>query len=220
MKVAIKNFFRNKMVNLTVKSVERFTKPTEIHCFNFYKNSPSDYSEQPQLSKNIITHYYKTKYVNPENKSYDHEDSRMTSGVENRDNVCYFSEGLNIIIDYFRDDNEPLLILSEDHFFTLGITLMELSFNRFTLAYAPWDEELDANASILCVVPSAVQHLFPIPEHGLPVERHLKEYLITKLLPEERFKLNTRKHSNYFGDGVYTNSSKEMEEWLTKANII
>ena len=220
MKVAIKNFFRNEMVNLTAKSVRHFLPGSEIHSFNFYKHAPSDYSTQPIIDKDIVQHYYQTKFVNPVNKPMDHEDSTKTSGYENRDNVCYFSEGLNVIVDNFRYSMDKLLIISEDHFFTTGETIKDLIDNDFTIAYAPWDEELDANASIICLKPGMVNLFFPIPENGEPVERHLKTHLVNRVPVENRFKIKTRKHANYFNDGKYTNSSKEIRSSLEQAGIL
>lgn len=215
--VVFRNFFRNKMVNLTAKSIQHFIRGAEFHCVSFYKESPDEYKSQEPLLPHIKETLVKTKFVSG-NDIQDHEDNSKTSGFQNADNVKYFAEGYNHIIEMFKDTNEKVLILGEDHFFTTGMVLSELYFNDFNLAYAPWDSDDDANASIICLRPAAVKHLFPIPEYGAPIERHLRDHLVSKT--NNRYKIQRRKHINYFGDGKYTNSSAEMERELKKARII
>lgn len=148
--VVFRNFFRNKMVNLTAKSVKHFIPDAELYCVSYYKNDPSVYDDQEPLDKDIQQFLLRTKYVN-EGAIHDHEDSTKTSGYQNADNVKYFVEGYNDIIKLFADVVEKVLILGEDHYFTTGAVLNELQNNDFHLAYAPWDTDNDANGSILCV---------------------------------------------------------------------
>lgn len=215
--VVFRNFFRNKMVNLTAKSVKHFIPDAELYCVSYYKNDPSEYDDQEPLDKDIQQFLIRTKYVN-EGAIHDHEDSTKTSGYQNADNVKYFVEGYNDIIKLFTDVVEKVLILGEDHYFTTGAVLNELQNNDFHLAYAPWDTDNDANGSILCVRPARVKHLFPIPERGPCIEAHLRDQLVLRV--PNSYAIKNRKHANYFGDGKYTNSSVEIEQELKKANII
>lgn len=214
--VVFRNFFRNRMVNLTAKSVRHFIPTAKFYCISFYKNDPSEYDQHEPLT-NIIEVRVQTKYVN-EGAIQDHEDSTKTSGYQNADNVKYFVEGYNVILDMFKTVEEKILVLGEDHYFTSGKVLEELISIDFDLAYAPWDNDLDANGSILCMRPSKLSHLFPVAEQGPSIEAHLRNELISKV--DNRYAIKHRKHVNYFGDGKYTNSSGEIERELEKAGIL
>lgn len=205
------------MVNLSAKSIKHFMPDAEIYCLSLYKHNPSEYDDQEPLLPFIEEFREPTKFVNS-NSVMDHEDSTKTSGFQNADNVKYFVEGYNLILKKFKNFNKKILILAEDHFFTTGAVLNELYVNRFDLGYAPWDDNTDANASIICLRPSAVDHLFPMAEYGPPVERHLREQLVLRV--PNRYMIKNRKHANYFGDGKYTNSSAEIERELIKAGIL
>ena len=215
--VVFRNFFRNKMVNLTAKSVRHFIPNAEIYCFSFYKKDPSEYDTQEPLDPSIEEFRIQTKYVSS-NSVTDHIDSTKTSGFQNADNVKYFVEGYNVIVERLKHIREKVLILGEDHFFTTGAVINELLDNEFDLAYAPWDSHDDANGSVICLKPSEVNHLFPIPENGPCIEAHLRNQLVLRV--PNNYKIKHRQHANYFGDGKYTNSSVEIEQELKKANII
>lgn len=189
----------------------------KVYCVSLFKNDISDYDNEELLDPSINISYFKTKFVST-NSVQDHKDSTKTSGYQNCDNGKYFAEGYNLIFEMFKEVDEKVLMLSEDHFFTNGSTLNELNSNEFDLAYAPWDSDNDANGSILCVNFFKLKHLFPLPITSEPVERYLQSCLVGKV--ENKHKLSTRKHSNYFGDGVYTNSSQQMMVEMKKAGII
>lgn len=205
------------MVNLTAQSIRHFMPDVEIHCISFFKECPCEYDLQPPLMPYIKEYKFQTKYVSG-NDVLDHVDNSKTSGFQNADNVKYFTEGYNTAMNIFGHVEDKVLLLAEDHFFTTGKVLSELYLNDFDLAYAPWDSYDDANGSIMCLRPAKVKHLFPIPESGPPIERHLRDCLVSKV--SNRYKIENRFHANYFGDGKYTNSSVEMEEEMKKAKIL
>lgn len=206
------------MVNLTAQTVKHFIPSATFHCVSFFKKNSSEYDHQEPLLNYISNEFIQTAYVNPENKPHDHIDNKMTSGFENKDNVKYFTEGYNYFFRQFKDLDEKILILSEDHFFTSGKTLEEITTNEFDVAYGPWDLEDDANGAILCLNFAKVGHLFPLPETGPSIEQHLRLNLIQKA--SKPYKITTRKHINYHGDGVYTNSSETIKEEIQKAGIL
>lgn len=218
--VIFRNFFRNKAVNLTASSVRAFLPEAKFYCYSFYKHSKEEYAFQDLLNPYINVKYLATKYINPANKPLDDIDSTKTSGYQNADNVKYFVEGYNAIYQDFKDEKEKVLIIAEDHFFTNGATLKELVNNEFDLAYAPWDNLTDANASILCVRFANLKNIFPIQEYGPPIERHLQETLVYKVNLDKRYIIKNRKHADYFGDGMYTNSSAQIKDELVKAGIL
>jgi hypothetical protein len=223
--IAIKNYFRNKMVNLTAQSVTHFIPKCNVYCFSLYKNTEDEYATEEPLLPYITQLYCKTKYINNTGKLQDHIDETQTAGYAHPDNVKYFTEGFNIIQQYFfqKNINDKVLILAEDHFFTTGAVLNELTSHDFDLAYAAWDgaDELDANGGILCIKPVTLSELFPLSEEpGQIIEHRLSSCLIRKVSPERRYKIKNRKQINYFGDGLYTNSSVKIKEELIKAGIL
>lgn len=211
------------MVNMTAKSVKHFLPEAVIHCISLYKDKSTDYNDSEPLLPFITNHFRKTKYVNDTGKPQDHEDTTQTAGYAHVDNVKYFTEGYNLAFEIFKNEDQKVLVLAEDHFFTTGAVLRELTENDFSLAYAPWDHpsEKDANGSILCFRPRRVNHLFPIPEDGGQIIEHrLAQSLILKLPENELYKIKNRKRIDYFGDGMYTNSSADMRKALVEAGIL
>jgi hypothetical protein len=220
--VAFRNFKRNRMINLTATSIRQFLPNIKIHCFTLYKQNISEYNEQEPLHNYIIEHSSQTKYISPIDV-HDSSNYGTTSGFGNINNGMYFCEGYNLIIDYFKDINEPILILGEDHFFTNGETLNELVNSDYDVAYGDWDSwpgHLRANGSILCINPNKVKHLFPVLEVAGSIEDQLGEFLL-KHIPQDRLhKLSTREALNYHNDGCYTNSSEEMISEMKKVGIL
>jgi len=219
--VVYKNFFRNRMVNLSKKSVQHFLPNAQFHCISLYKQNMEEYNGQDLLDPDIAETFAKTQIVLQHDKPMDHIIDSMTSGYASPENAAIFSEGYNLIMEKFKDVDEKVLILAEDHFFTTGAVLKELDENDWDLANAPWDNDNDGNASILGIRPKRMQHLFPIPERsGLIVEHHLARYVIHKVDPARRYIIKNRRHINYFGDGIYTNSSERMKQLMEAAGIL
>lgn len=222
--IVFRNFKRNKMVNLSARSIKYFMPNIEIHCLSLYKESYVEYEEQEKLLPFIKEFSAKTKYIS-KNPIQDHEDSTKTSGYANPDNAKYFSEGFNLIQQKFKHRDRKLLILAEDHFFTNGATLKELDENNWHVAYASGyagDGLHQANGSILGLNPLRINHLFPLKEnYNGTIEDSLGTQLISKVKTRSNlYLIKNRKWIDYCGDGIYTNSSAQMEEELRKAGII
>lgn len=217
--IVYRNFFRNKMVNLSLKSVRKFLPDVKVVCVSFFKEDTIEYDDQEPLDPSIEVHYFKTAFVS-NNSVQDDIDSTKTSGYQNADNGKYFVEGYNAIHSFLKHLDEKVLMLSEDHFFTTGDTLKELQSKDFDLAYAPWDHDHDANGSIVCVNFANLSHVFPIPIVGMPIERLLQNYLVSKVSPDRALKMSYRRHIDYHGDGIYTNSSEVMRTEMEKAGIL
>lgn len=221
--VGIKNFRRNAMVNLTALSVRHFLPNAQIHCFTLYKNSMQEYDGQQPIHPWIYHHVGRTQFVS-NNPCHDHVDERMTSGYANPENGAFFTEGYNIMHHVFREMDEPLLMLAEDHFFQTGATLRELLENDWDVAYADGDspDASKANGSILGIRPARVTQFFPMPCHlGLPaIEWVIGGHLLRNIPGDRLHRLSTRKWIDYCGDGIYTNSSEVMRQELQKAGIL
>jgi hypothetical protein len=220
--VVFRNFRRNKMVNLSATSIKHFMPEIPIYCFTFYRNSMQEYNEQPKLLPFIIEITCNTKYVS-KNNNHDDKDPRKTSGYANPDNGKYFLEGYNLIQNRFKNKDEKVLILAEDHFFTTGKVLKELNENAWNVAFASgYSREANANGSILGINPSKVNHLFPLNESAKgTVEYLLTNQLIKKVKTKSNvYQIDNRKWIDYCGDGKYTNSSEEIEEEMKKVGII
>lgn len=222
--VAFKNFKRNRMVNLTATSIRHFLPDASIHCVTLYEHDwDAEYADQEPLHDYIEETLAATKYVS-DNTVHDDVDDTKTSGYANANNGVFFVEGYNLIYSLFEDVDEPVLILGEDHFFTTGETLKELVESDYDVAYADWDsydDYLRGNGSILCIVPSKVKHLFPMPEiPNVSIEWLLGGTLLKGTAPDRLHRLSTRDALNYNGDGVYTNSSETMIKMMKEAGIL
>ncbi len=217
--VCFRNFYRNKMVNLSAKSIKHFLPKASIYCVSLYKESYEEYDNQEPLDNYICKIAAQTKYVNKNPDAvHDHVDTTKTSGYAHPDNGLWFSEGYNIIYNIFKDYNEPVVMISEDHFFTSGAVLREIVENEYDIAYASGDRDVNANGSLLVINPQKVKHLFPLPEVRLPIEALLEQHLVTQV--PNRYSIKHRKWIDYCGDGIYTNSSEDMIREMKAAGII
>jgi hypothetical protein len=148
-------------------------------------------------------------------------------------NGYYFTEGINKIQALTRD-SEKVLILDEDSFFTTGRTIQFLLDNNFDLACGYWPAPpgnaltyserppFELNASIIAINSKNVNKLFPIVEKEEYVEILLGHELFTKVREISNsiiFELQTRRYTDYGGDGLHTNNIETIKEELTKANI-
>jgi len=217
--VCFRNFYRNKMVNLSAKSIKHFLPRANIHCVSLYKDTYDEYKDQEPLDNHIINIVAKTKYVNKNPDAvHDHVDTTKTSGYAHPDNGLWFSEGYNIIFNIFKQYDEPVVMLSEDHFFTTGAVLREIVENSYDIAYASGDRDINANGSLLVINPQKVKHLFPLPEVRVPIESLLETHLVSRV--ENRYSIKHRKWIDYCGDGIYTNSSADMIREMKASGII
>lgn len=195
--VAIKNFKRNEASTLVAKSVKYFLPNIDIYLFNLYKDEINLDKIEKDLFKDIFN--YETKYV-------------LGPGEFSPNNGFYYSEAYNLIYDKFKDYNGKLLILDENHYFTNGNTLKELTDNEFDIAWAFWCIDMGeyVNASIFCMNPSKMIS-FPIPEIYMGIETLLKTYVMEKHNHLIKYELKNRNCDNYFGDGSYTNNLDKMK---------
>jgi len=221
-----------------MRSVRYFLPDAEFYCVSFFKNSKDEYDKEEPLDPCIKNTYLQTGYVINEDKPTDHPDDELTSGYANYNNGVVFAEGYNAIYNLFKDSEEKVLILAEDHLFTSGAVLKELVENDFDVALAPWD--CGYNGSILAFRPSKVHCAFPIDVKN--PQPHVEALLIgmfgnhtltikvedgyrgvlkagakpTPAYPFEIYLMKNRYHLNYFGDGFYTNSSEKIKKAVDK----
>lgn len=205
------------MVNLSIKSVKYFIPDAKVICVSLYEHSIEEYRDQPPLEGVDFSFCAETKFKKDNSRPLDFDG--QTSGFGHPLNASFFSEGFNIAISMLKDVEDKVLLLNEDHYFTTGKTLQLLAENDFTIAYANWDSPQSVNASIVCLKPNSVAHLFPISEVSTSmVETHLYTEIASKI--KDKYIIPTRYHTNYFGDGNYFNSSQRIAEDLAKAGIL
>lgn len=210
------------MVNLSALSVKHFLPNAQIYCYTLYKQDMSEYDNQEPLHDFITQFTGPTKYVS-KNQVHDHVDTTKTSGYAHPDNGAYFTEGYNVIFNQFCDFDKPLLMLSEDHFFTTGATLKEVVDTDWDVCYADGDssDASKANGSILGIVPIKCLPYFPLPETlGVPIEWMIGGNLLRHIDPARLHRLSTRHWIDYCGDGMYTNSSEDMINMMKAAGIL
>lgn len=241
--IYFRNYFKNKTLNLTVKSVRYFMPNAEINCVCFYDKDVSEYDNFEKISgvDNII--YKKTSYPNdtnlPSEMSPELSKNQKTSGSMSSRNLKIFTEGYNTIFNEIKNRDEKVLLLTEDHFFTNGETLKELFNSDFSLAYARFGKGVHTikqndrflpNACIICFLPKKVEHLFPLSLDAIKfdpkdpwagaIEIHLKKTLIDRVKLNELHIISTRNHANYMGDGLLTNDYLDIENRLKNCGII
>lgn len=211
MKIAIKNFLRNEDSNLTALSVKHFIPDAEIYLFNLNKGNINHDNLTINLYKDIID--IQTKYL-------------LGQGFRSHNNGFYYAEGFNIIHNYFKDLDDKLLILDENHFFTNGNTLKEIQENDFDIAGGVWCSDNNEtimnnnnNASCICINPYKIKHLFPLPE----IKEYIEDLLSNYLFIDNNLKyyiIKNRFFTNYFDDGMYTNDVNDMKNMMKINNII
>lgn len=200
---AIKNFNRNEASNLVAISIKHFIPDAEIYLFNLYVDDINLNDIDINLFKKIES--FQTKYI-------------LGDGCYSPNNGFYYTEGFNIILDYFKDRDDKLLILDENHFFTNGNTLNELINNNFDVASSIWGE-MGPNASCICLDIQKTKNLFPLPEKKSFIENILQEQLMNKknLI---YYNITNRQSEWYHNDGVWTNDVNVMKTMLKTCNII
>lgn len=211
MKICLINFFRNRICNLTIASIKYFIKDADIYVVNrFLINSNKNKEKYNELEKLNIKEdhifYDETKLENTGTSYY------------SSNNGALFSEGYNLAYEHFKDLDDKLLMLCEDHFFTNGSTLAELEKEDFIFAYAPTESEI--NGSILCINPIKMKNYFPIPiVYGDTVERFFRNHFLTGETGKFHI-LSTRKVWDYCRDGFCVNDEKIIALHLIKAGIL
>ena len=204
----IKNFYKNKNCSLVAKSIKHFCNH-KIYLFNIYFNDINHENLDKTLFEEIIDK--KGKY-------------NFESGSGSKVNGFYFTEGINLIVDYFKHLNDKVVILDEDHYFSNGNTIKELETNNYDLAWAHWpspsNHPEDVAGNIISLNPKNTTHLFPLPEKMEYIETILREELLYKMENKKTYKIKNRNYVDYFNDGHFTNSAKEIEDSMIRVGII
>jgi len=224
----IKNFKRTKDCILTIKSIRHFCN-NEINVLHLFNESIDEYKVSSELSLNeeimdmgVIQHFGKTKYNNITLQI-------SVPGNPGPANGLYYSEALNYCFAMFKQQNKKVILLDENHFFTSGETIKFLLNNDYDFAYGTWgnpfhydrDENDMPNCSLLGINFFNLKHLFPIQERFMFCEPLINQEILTKITDKSRiFKIPTRVHHNYCGDGFYTNDYDQMYDALQKSGIV
>lgn len=214
--VFFKNFNRTERTLLSIRSVRYLFPDIDIRCLNLFLESEHEYDEYASSFNDMNVKIFFDK------KTYNFE----TNGFYSMNNGFYFTEGINKIFNLTKNE-EKVLMLDEDSFFTTGETLRFLLENDFDLAYGTWPSPEpngyeQINASIICLNCFKLKTLFPIPEKQEWVENLLGRELHNKCveLGYKTVKIPTRDYINYGGDGIHTNNIEEIKTEMRKANMI
>lgn len=199
MKYFLKNFYRNSVANLTIRSIKHFRPDAEIFVMCLTKPGKTYEGQEELLVPPTHVFYRPTKFFD------------IGPSVANIYNNVFFSEGYNLIYDIVKNMDDKVLLLAEDHFFTTGATLNELEEASFHVAFAGWNT--GANGSILAIVPSKLKHHFPISEAKACVEGVLGDWC--RKIPHHHV-ISTRYELDYHGDGYYANTYDEIVPAIKK----
>lgn len=223
MVVFFKNYNRTDRTLLSIQSVRYLFPNIDIRCLFLYDNSADEYiynnSTQIELLSRLDVKLF-----------FDKKKWYFGPGGFSSNNGYYFTEGINKIQALTKEE-EKVLIVDEDTFFTTGQTIQFLLDNDFDLACAYWGTyepviysrrpSLEINGSILCVNSKKLNDLFPIVEKGEYIEILLGHELYEKCI-DKGFKvvtIPTRNFQNFHGDGCWTNSIDVIRNELTLASI-
>jgi hypothetical protein len=219
MKIFFKNYKRTDRTLLSIQSVRFLFPDIKICCLNLYDVSQDEY-------KNDIVNFNKWNV----DLFFDKKKWNFGPGTYSSYNGYYFTEGINKIQALTKND-EKVLIIDEDTFFTTGETIKFLLNNDFDLACSHWRSpepviydrrpKFELNGSIICINSKKLNELFPIIEQAEYIEILLGHELYEKCIDLE-FKvieIATRHGQNFFGDGCWANDIEKIKEELTKANI-
>ncbi len=207
----IKNYHKNINSFLTAKSIKYFDNNHKIYLLNIYKDSPNLNDIDTSIFENIFN--FKAKYD-------------FGTGDGSPANGYYFSEGINHAQRCFKDTEEKIVVIDEDHFFTTGKQIKDLEDNEYDLAWAYWmapppSSDRDVSGAIISFRPKKVDFLFPLPERMQYIEHLLRQEFLDKLPNHlKSYKMKFRNHGDYHGDGKFTNDYKIIEQELAKAGII
>lgn len=227
MTIFFKNYKRTDRTLLSIQSVKHFFPNIKICCLNLYDESADEYlynfEKELQLFKKLeVKLFFEKKKWNF---------LKETSAKGSPNNGYYFTEGINKIQSITKDE-EKVLIIDEDSFFTNGKTIEFLLNSNFDFAWADWEcienpltyehkPKMSINGSIIAINSKKLNHLFPIVEKREYIEFLLGFELYEKCLNEELslVKIPTRLNQNFCGDGVWTNEIEVIKSELQKANI-
>lgn len=209
----IKNFHKNVNSSLTAKSIRHFCSH-KIYLINVYK----DTIDRDGLDTSLFDEIFDFK------AQYD-----FGPGFGSPANGYYFTEGINLAFNLFKEIDEKIVILDEDHFFTNGNTIRELESNEYDYAWAHWaspdPHPNDVNAAIVSFRPNKVKDLFPLPERMQYVEILIRTELLEKI-PSDlvTYKIYNRDYkeygAEYRGDGCFTNDANIIRQQLKINGII
>jgi hypothetical protein len=220
----IKNYYKDKDVVLTTKSIRYFDPTAHIILFDYTKERNTFLS--PKLGNEVF--YNNSEYPHAVNKIAKYD---LGPGYGSPVNGFYYSEFFNDVMGMFSYLDEKVILLDENHFFTNGNTIKELKENDWDLAYGTWwgpnsNDNLDVNASVIGINPSKSKHLFPLPEMEQYIEFLLKDNLLKPCIKDNLnvYQMKNRTYNsqgcNYHGDGIWTNSAEEMEKLMKENEII
>lgn len=207
----IKNYHKNINSTLTAKSIKHFGVHHKVYLLNIFKNEEILEGIDQNIFDGIF--HFKGKYD-------------LGTGAGSPVNGYYFTEGINYAFQCFRETNEKIVVIDEDHFFTTGMQIKDLEENEYDMAWAYWtapppSSEFDVSGAIISFRPLSVKDLFPLPERCQYIEHLLREEFLKKL-PVNciSYKMKYRNYINYYGDGIFTNDYREIEKELKKVGII
>jgi len=207
----IKNYHKNKNSSLTAKSIKYFGEHHKVYLLNIFKDS----IDLEDIDKTVFDGIFNFK------AKYD-----LGSGDGSPVNGFYFTEGINHAQACFKDTEEKIVVLDEDHFFTTGKQIKDLEENEYDLAWAYWmapppQSSIDVSGAIISFRPKRVESLFPLPERLQFIEHLLKQEFLEKLPSHlKSYKMKFRNHGDYFGDGKFTNDWKVIDYELRRVGIL
>jgi hypothetical protein len=208
MKVAYKNYKRTDRVELSIKSVKHFYPHIDIYCLCLYDESEKEYDGLIDNLKNMNV-----------NVCFNKNKHKLGPAHCSPVTGAYYAEYLNYFAEMFSNE-EKLIAMDEDMYFTSGETLRWLETNEYDLSCGVWWG--GPNAAILGINFKKLNQFFPLPEIVEPIENLLQRELCDKALSIGAIvkQLPTRIYTDYFNDGSYSNDTNQIKQHLIESKII
>ena len=224
--IFFKNYKRTDRTLLSIQSIRYLFPEVKISCLNLYDDSADEYLYEFEKELKLFKKMNVKMFFDKKKWNF-----KETSAQGSSNNGYYFTEGINKIQSICKDE-EKILIVDEDSFFTNGKTIQFLIDTDFDFAWADWNcseapltyptkPSVGINGSIIAINPKKLNNLFPIIEKKEFIEFLLGFELYEKCLDAgfNLVKIPTRLDQNFCGDGLWTNDISIIKEQLDKANI-
>lgn len=216
-----KNHRQTEKVLLSIRSLRHFMPFVNVACLNLYDESQSEYDEYTGAFEDLRTNtlFFKKKHA-------DKDCSLSGMGF-------HVAEYVNRIHRLF-PKRERVVIMDESNYFLTGETLRFLMDNPWDLCYGftfannlsheyiPRLPLQTMSHRTIAINMAKFRHIFPLPE--VPEDPAIiLGYWLIETARRGKMKiheLRTRNHTNYEGDGTFTDNIEEMRERMKVAGII
>lgn len=216
-----KNYKRSEELMLSVRSLRHFLPGAEVHCILLHDESPEEYSKYAEAfeSLGVLCHHFAKA----------HKDQPSDDGREG----CHVAEWINHAYRIF-PSRSRVVLMEETNYFTSGETLSIIMDQDWDLVYGftfainhelkhvPKFPRSNMSKRMLAINFNLMRDSFPMPEVPDDARVLLGHYLYDRAyeMKARVISMRTRNHTNYEGDGTWTDNINEIKDHLAKSGIL